>query len=198
MQVKLLRVIQEKTVRPVGATEEIPVDVRILSATHKDLRSLVNAGQFREDLYYRVNVIELRVPTLKERGQDIELLTGEILQRLAKDMAISVPELDDSARAKLAAYHFPGNVRELENILERAVALAGKGQVSADDIHLQENTVVSDAADHEQLGAQLESVERDAIEEALKANRYNKTATAKQLGLTLRALRYRIQKLGLD
>jgi two-component system response regulator PilR (NtrC family) len=198
MQVKLLRVIQEKTVRPVGATEEIPVDVRILSATHKDLRSLVNAGQFREDLYYRVNVIELRVPTLKERGQDIELLTGEILQRLAKDMAISVPELDDSARAKLAAYHFPGNVRELENILERAVALAGKGQVSADDIHLQENTVLSDAADHEQLGAQLESVERDAIEEALKANRYNKTATAKQLGLTLRALRYRIQKLGLD
>jgi two-component system response regulator PilR (NtrC family) len=203
MQVKLLRVIQEKTIRPVGATEEIPIDVRILSATHKDLRSLVSAGQFREDLFYRVNVIELRVPTLKERGQDIKLLTGEILQRLAEDMAMSVPELDDSARAKLAAYHFPGNVRELENILERAVALAGEGQVTAGDIQLQENTVVSDAAGHEQpgheqLGAQLESVERDAIEEALKANRYNKTATAKQLGLTLRALRYRMQKLGLD
>jgi two-component system response regulator PilR (NtrC family) len=203
MQVKLLRVIQEKTIRPVGATEEIPIDVRILSATHKDLRSLVSAGQFREDLFYRVNVIELRVPTLKERGQDIKLLTGEILQRLAEDMAISVPELDDSARAKLAAYHFPGNVRELENILERAVALAGEGQVTAGDIQLQENTVVSDAAGHEQpgheqLGAQLESVERDAIEEALTANRYNKTATAKQLGLTLRALRYRMQKLGLD
>jgi two-component system response regulator PilR (NtrC family) len=203
MQVKLLRVIQEKTIRPVGATEEIPIDVRILSATHKDLRSLVSAGQFREDLFYRVNVIELRVPTLKERGQDIKLLTGEILQRLAEDMAMSVPELDDSARAKLAAYHFPGNVRELENILERAVALAGEGQVTAGDIQLQENTVVSDAAGHEQLGqeqlgAQLESVERDAIEEALTANRYNKTATAKQLGLTLRALRYRMQKLGLD
>jgi len=196
MQVKLLRVIQEKSVRAVGDTTEQPVDVRILSATHRDLRALVQAGEFREDLFYRINVIELRVPPLRERGSDIELLTGHILARLASDMQVPVPSLDERARRKLAGYHFPGNVRELENILERAMALRGDDGIGAGDILVQE-TAQSDGG-AARLGDQLESVERDAIRKALEETRYNKTQAAKRLGLTLRALRYRMEKLGLD
>ena len=212
MQVKLLRVIQEKTVRPVGGQDEVPVDVRILSATHKDLRALVASGQFREDLYYRVNVIELHVPPLRDRSGDVEILTRHTLSRLANDLAIAVPELTAGASNKLAAYHYPGNVRELENILERAVALSGEAPIAAEDIMIQQATAA--AAQHEVgsvpaapsaapagvdgLGDQLESVERSAIIQALEETRYNKTAAAKQLGLTLRALRYRIQKLGIE
>ena len=212
MQVKLLRVIQEKTVRPVGGQDEVPVDVRILSATHKDLRALVASGQFREDLFYRVNVIELHVPPLRDRSGDVEILTRHTLSRLANDLAIAVPELTAGASNKLAAYHYPGNVRELENILERAVALSGEAPIAAEDIMIQQATAA--AAQHEVgsvpaapsaapagvdgLGDQLESVERSAIIQALEETRYNKTAAAKQLGLTLRALRYRIQKLGIE
>jgi len=200
MQVKLLRVIQEKTVRPVGATGEIPVDVRILSATHKDLRALVAAGQFREDLFYRVNVIELRVPPLRERRGDIEALTAHLLGRLAGALGVQPPVIDDAARKKLAGYHYPGNVRELENILERAVALAAEGRITADDVELQAPPGRQDTGGEAgtRLGEQLESVERDAIRKALEASRYNKTAAAKSLGLTLRALRYRMEKLGLN
>ena len=217
MQVKLLRVIQEKTVRPVGESRELPVDVRILSATHKDLRALVAAGQFREDLYYRINVIELRVPPLRERANDTLLLTGHILHRLAAGMGVPPPELTAEARAKLLGYRFPGNVRELENILERAVALAGD-VISADDIQIHQvgppatavapagTAPVPLAADPAPtgsavagpLGDRLDSVERETILAALTAHRYNKTATARALGLTLRALRYRMQKLGID
>jgi two-component system response regulator PilR (NtrC family) len=221
MQVKLLRVIQEKTVRPIGQTAEVPVDVRILSATHKDLRALVASGQFREDLYYRINVIELRVPPLRDRGNDTLLLTAHILRRLAAAMGNPAPELTPDARTKLLGYRFPGNVRELENVLERAVALCG-GLIAADDIQIHQvaptgapvgapsgaidsgvapegaPTGPTTPATPPLLGERLDSVEREAIVVALKEHRYNKTATARALGLTLRALRYRMQKLGID
>ncbi|MDH3509619.1 MAG: sigma-54 dependent transcriptional regulator [Gammaproteobacteria bacterium] len=210
MQVKLLRVIQEKTVRPVGGQEEVPVEVRILSATHRDLRAMVSSGQFREDLFYRVNVIELRVPPLRERIGDVEILIGHTLKRLAADLGITVPELTDAAKDKLVAYRYPGNVRELENILERTVALSGDAPIAAEDIMIQQSSapqedpaslpgdrVVAETPGDD-LGNQLESVERRAIIRALEETRYNKTAAAKQLGLTLRALRYRIQKLGIE
>ena len=218
MQVKLLRVIQEKTLRPVGQTAEVPVDVRILSATHKDLRALVASGQFREDLYYRINVIELRVPPLRDRGADTGLLTEHILRRLGAGTSQLTPD----ARAKLLAYGFPGNVRELENVLERAVALSGD-LITADDIQIHQESgvpvgaasaaipairaipvrvggIVAEAAPTgtPHLGDRLESLERETIVAALKEHRYNKTATARTLGLTLRALRYRMQKLGID
>ena len=198
MQVKLLRVIQEKTVRPVGSAEEQPVDVRILSATHKDLRDEVAAGRFREDLFYRVNVIELRVAPLRERAGDVELLAEDMLTRIGAEHGTPPARLSESARDKLASYAFPGNVRELENILERAVALSTDGNIAADDIQLQEKIDTGDSGSHERLGDQLEAIEREAIEKALAETRFNKTAAARQLGLTLRALRYRMQKLGID
>lgn len=199
MQVKLLRVIQEKTVRPIGQNQELPVDVRILSATHKDLRALVAAGQFREDLFYRINVIELRVPPLRERGSDVQLLAQHILERQARESGAPAPELSDAAAARLGGYVFPGNVRELENILERASALCAGGNIEAEDVQLQTVNARSPATDAaDPLADRLDSVERDAIQRALEANRYNKTAAARQLGLTLRALRYRMEKLGMD
>jgi two-component system response regulator PilR (NtrC family) len=209
MQVKLLRVIQEKSVRPIGAQEEIPVAIRILSATHKDLGALVQAGQFREDLFYRVNVIELNVPPLRDRASDIELLTDFTLRRLAASIDLPVPTLTQDAREKLNTYNFPGNVRELENILERALALCGSELISAADIQIQRTSSVRQPDDRraaapdadpsaDGLGDQLESVERQAIIAALENTRFNKTAAAKQLGLTLRALRYRMQKLEIE
>jgi two-component system, NtrC family, response regulator PilR len=199
MQVKLLRVIQEKTVRPIGQNQELPVDVRILSATHKDLRALVAGGQFREDLFYRINVIELRVPPLRERGSDVQLLAQHILERQARESGAPAPELSDAAAARLGGYVFPGNVRELENILERASALCAGGNIEAEDVQLQTVNARSPATDEaDPLADRLDSVERDAIQRALEANRYNKTAAARQLGLTLRALRYRMEKLGMD
>ena len=202
MQVKLLRVIQEKSVRPVGGQEEVPVDVRILSATHKDLRELVAASQFREDLFYRVNVIELHVPPLRDRGDDVALLADALLSRLAADQGINLPQLTDAALNKLASYDFPGNVRELENILERALALSGDAPIDADDIQIQVTRGIAGTRSTDPLanalGDQLESVERNAIVRALEECRYNKTAAAKALGLTLRALRYRMQKLDID
>lgn len=195
MQVKLLRVIQEKKVRPVGASKEETVDVRILSATHKNLSQMVANGEFREDLYYRINVIELHVPALRERGDDILLLAGHILTRLNTSA-----ELDDSARDALIAYAFPGNVRELENMLERAVTLCAGGRISAADLHIRRNTDASGPQPvlSGKLGDQLEDVQRQAIVEALEKTRYNKTAAAKLLGLSFRQLRYRIKKLGIE
>jgi two-component system response regulator PilR (NtrC family) len=199
MQVKLLRVIQEKTVRPIGQPQELPVDVRILSATHKDLRALVAAGQFREDLFYRINVIEMRVPPLRERGEDVLLLARHILERQSRELGAPATGLAPEAAAKLAGYSFPGNVRELENILERAMALSAGERIGADDIQLQlVGAGVEDEEEQNHLGERLDSVQRDAIQRALEANRWNKTAAARQLGLTLRALRYRMQKLGMD
>ncbi|MCC5795045.1 MAG: sigma-54-dependent Fis family transcriptional regulator [Chromatiales bacterium] len=212
MQVKLLRVIQEKRVRPVGATAEQAIDVRILSATHKDLRALVASGQFREDLYYRINVIELRVPPLRERGDDILLLARVTIARIAGELGLQTPELTPEAAQRLAAYAFPGNVRELENILERALALCPGSRITAGDIRLDhpaampeqpgpgDGTAAMPPAGGEAaaLEHRLESVEREAILRALEAQRYNRTAAARTLGLTLRALRYRMQKLGIS
>lgn len=195
MQVKLLRVIQEKKVRPVGAAQEESVDVRILSATHRNLAKMVADDEFREDLYYRINVIELHVPALRERGDDVLLLADFILDRLNATAA-----LDDSARSTLLAYGFPGNVRELENMLERAVTLCTSGTISGQDLHLRpavDEEVASPSLEGK-LGDQVEDVQRQAIVEALEKTRYNKTAAAKLLGLSFRQLRYRIKKLGID
>jgi two-component system, NtrC family, response regulator PilR len=202
MQVKLLRVIQEKAVRPVGEQTEERIDVRILSATHKDLSQLVAEGKFREDLFYRVNVIELRVPALRERPGDVAELAEAILRRLGRRIKIDPPVLAKDALAALEIYSFPGNVRELENILERAITLSGSGEVRAADIQLrptQSGLAPSiGAGPGGPLGDHLEEVERDAIVKALEQTRYNKTAAAKVLGMSFRALRYRIKKLGIE
>jgi two-component system response regulator PilR (NtrC family) len=199
MQVKLLRVIQEKEMRPIGQTDEIQVDVRILSATHKDLGELVAQGEFREDLFYRVNVIELNVPPLRDRGDDVFILSKYTLERLATEMQMAEPSLDAQARDILGAYKFPGNVRELENVLERAVTLCDGTTITAGDIQVKAGGSTATAPEPDAaLGDKLENIERDEITQALEQNRYNKTATAKRLGLSLRALRYRIKKLGIE
>ena len=202
MQVKLLRVIQEKTVRPIGEQLEVGIDVRILSATHRNLSHLVAEGKFREDLFYRVNVIELRVPSLRERPEDVPELAEAILRRLARRMKITAPALGIDALAALESYAFPGNVRELENILERAITLSTSGEVRAADIQLRPTPGGAIRAGNVPtggaLGDHLEDIERDAILKALEQSRYNKTAAAKVLGMSFRALRYRIKKLGIE
>jgi len=202
MQVKLLRVIQERAVRPVGEQLETGVDVRVLSATHKNLSQLVAEGKFREDLFYRVNVIELRVPSLRERTEDVPELAEAILRRLARRMKITPPILHDDALAALEGYPFPGNVRELENILERAITMSSGGEIRACDIKLRPTpaglSLITDATNGNALGDHLEDIERDAILKALEQTRYNKTAAAKLLGMSFRALRYRIKKLGIE
>jgi len=194
MQVKLLRVIQEKKVRPIGASQEETVDVRIVSATHKNLSAMVANGEFREDLYYRINVIELNVPALRDRGDDVNLLVDHILKRLS-----SSATLHDDTRDALLRYPFPGNVRELENMLERAVTLCASGNIMPADLHMRDTAEAEPAAaPGGDLGGQVEDVQRQAIVEALEKTRYNKTAAAKLLGLSFRQLRYRIKKLGID
>ncbi|MGH8190530.1 MAG: sigma-54-dependent transcriptional regulator [Rhodanobacteraceae bacterium] len=214
MQVKLLRVIQEKAVRPIGGRGEVPVDVRILSATHKDLARLVQTGQFRQDLYYRINVIELRVPPLRERADDIPELASHILKKLAEQAGVSVPALQPAALDALKNYDFPGNVRELENVLERAIALCDGGVIEPadlmlepaardtiedeDDEPLDDDAAPGSAGSGVGLDDYISSIERDAIVKALKETRYNKTAAARKLGITFRALRYKLKKLGID
>jgi two-component system response regulator PilR (NtrC family) len=200
MQVKLLRLIQEKTIRPVGESREVPVDVRILSATHKNLAGLVAEGRFREDLYYRINVIEIKVPPLRSRLEDVPELTTAILARLARRAQVEVPVLDADAIRILAGYHYPGNVRELENILERALTLCSGGRVMATDIAVRPNASPATPVEVGEgaLDQQVEHIERDAIVKALEQTRYNKTAAAKALGISFRALRYRIKKLGIE
>ncbi|MGQ4584537.1 sigma 54-interacting transcriptional regulator [Lysobacter sp. F60174L2] len=222
MQVKLLRAIQEKSIKPVGANAEVVVDVRILSATHKDLAPMVADGRFRQDLYYRINVIELRVPPLRERLEDLPGLSQKILGRLAAGLGRETPRLCDDALEALQNYPFPGNVRELENILERALALAEGECLDADDLCLpkpqggaapvvprtpQANAAAAgidprtvDPRDTatSALPSYIEEIERAAIQHALQENRYNKTRTAAALGITFRALRYKLKKLGID
>lgn len=197
MQVKLLRAIQEKAIRPVGTSHEISVDVRILSASHKDLASQVKDGHFREDLYYRINVIDLSVPSLRERAEDIPLLAEQILQSLAEKSELkSIPTLDKSALSALANYHFPGNIRELENILERALAMAENDIITTNDLHLKprQMPVAEETVDIVNLAGH----EKNAIMHALEQTRWNKTAAAKHLGLSLRQLRYRLEKLNIE
>jgi two-component system response regulator PilR (NtrC family) len=233
MQVKLLRVIQEKAVRSIGARAEIGVDVRILSATHKNLARLVELGSFRQDLFYRINVIELKVPPLRDRRDDIPKLAGRVLDRLAKDSGNALARLEPEALKMLLGYDFPGNVRELENVLERAVALCENNSIGASDLRLATGersasataetwantptpqsssswdapqpvapTRMAEPPEDEgfpsDLAAAVAETERAAIMKALEATRWNRTAAAKQLGLTLRQLRYRLEKLGIE
>ena len=203
LQVKLLRAIQEKKIRPVGDHREIPVNVRLLSATHQNLAKMIQEGSFRQDLYYRINVIELNVPPLRVRVQDIEMLAVHILSKLTRGNGQTKPSLSKSALAALKHYDFPGNVRELENILERALALYEGNIIEAADLNLPihvESTPPNEDYHPDQgpLEDYLEEIERRAICDALEKNRWNKTAAAKQLGLSFRSLRYRLKKLNLD
>ncbi len=205
MQVKLLRAIQEKSVRPVGAAKEIPIDVRILSATHKDLETLVEEGKFRQDLFYRINVIEVDVPPLRDRTEDIEQLTEQILVKLTVNTELSKPRISSDALKLLKQYSFPGNVRELENILERALALCENEVIQADDLRLPKEKKVDIAIENKiavgdgiSLEATLGNIEKEAILQALEQTNHNKTAAAKLLGMSFRALRYRLKKLDLD
>ena len=199
MQVKLLRAIQEKRVRKVGSTAEEPVDVRIISATHKKLPALVDAGEFRQDLFYRLHVIELAMPSLREMSEDIPTIADAILRKLARGVPA---KLDTEAAVALKSYPFPGNVRELENILERGLSLAADPfHISAEDLHLTPPPEEADAllptGDKWPLQDYLDRVERTAINEALEKTRYNRTAAAKLLGITFRAMRYRMERLGI-
>jgi two-component system, NtrC family, response regulator PilR len=204
MQVKLLRVIQEKCLRPVGEAKEVPIDVRILSATHKNLAAQVAEGKFREDLFYRVNVIEIRVPPLRERLEDIDELVESITKRLGRQIGNRSLRVTDAALRALREYHYPGNVRELENVLERAATLCEHGVIDAKYLQLRpkmssaEVPLQSAVAAGESLGDALEDIERDAIVRALEQTRYNKTKAAQLLGMTFRSLRYRIKKLGIE
>ena len=226
MQVKLLRGIQEKAIRPIGSQQELSVHVRILSATHKDLTAEVERGTFRQDLFYRINVIELRVPSLRERAEDIPVLAEDLLSRVADDYQVPKPRLSSEAISELSKYHFPGNVRELANILERAITLCENDIIMPDNLQLtftsptdeQFTKPVYDGEDHarepeeaidktpgsalpkdeESLDSYLENIEKSLIVDALETTRWNKTAAARKLGITFRALRYKLKKLGLN
>jgi len=229
MQSKLLRAIQERSVRPVGAVTELPVDVRLLSATHKDLGAEVLAGQFRQDLYYRLNVIQIRVPPLRERLEDLTAISERVLERLARDAGVwPAPRLTRDALVHLARYPFPGNVRELENLLHRAVALSGGEELDVYDLGLPEMVFTDSAAqeleqiaeaEREPTGAGvraparmapveeplpsdlarfLDDVERDILVRALEHHRFNRTAAGIGLGLSLRQMRYRMARLNVN
>ena len=221
MQSKLLRAIQERAVRPVGAIAEQAVNVRLLSATHKDLGAEVQASRFRQDLYYRLNVIAIRVPPLRERLVDLPAITAHVLERISRDAGVSPPRLSAEAQARLARYHFPGNVRELENLLHRAVAMSSEETIEATDLGLPDDavgeamsleredepaestngSVLSPAAGSKpmllpvDLAAFLDEVERDILLRALQQHRFNRTAAGASLGLSLRQMRYRMARL---
>ena len=199
MQVKLLRAIQEKQVRKVGATAEDAVDVRVICATHQNLTALVESGRFRQDLYFRLNVIELKMPSLRECSEDIPELAQSVLERLAAAGGRNL-RLSKEAQAALARYDFPGNVRELENILERAVALCAETEIGVGDLRLTPARQAQDAPVGGKWPLQdyLDRVEREAILEALGVTRFNRTAAARLLGITFRALRYRMERLGIN
>ena len=209
MQVKLLRALQEKAVRPVGAEQEVRVDVRVLSATHRNLAVEVEQGRFRSDLFYRINVIELQVPSLRDRAGDIPLLAKACVQRLALEYSLPAPRLHEDALAALADYPFPGNVRELENVLERAFTLCEGNVIRTDDLRLPriESTPEDPTAGLEQdfdpagtvsLERFLEDIERKALIRTLDLERWNRTAAARRLGMSFRQMRYRLKKLGID
>lgn len=225
MQVKLLRAIQEKSVRPIGAADEVATDIRILCATHKALEQEVKEGRFRQDLFYRLNVIQLSVPPLRERKEDIPLLANYLLKKIAQEVQLPEPQLSHAALAALTQYYFPGNVRELENILERAFTLCENDIIDSTDLNLsgalathpadslrnigsnttsatRENHTKIDyparCAEYASLDDYLLDVEREILCDTLEKVRWNKTLAAKKLGITFRSLRYRLQKLGLD
>jgi two-component system response regulator PilR (NtrC family) len=204
MQVKLLRSLQEKSVRPVGEQKEIPIDVRILSATHKDLSIEVEENRFRQDLFYRINVITLMIPPLRERKDDVELLAHHMLDKIAKEWQMDQIDLAPDAMDALKRYSFPGNIRELQNILERAYTLCEEDIITVEDLQLPSDKSSSlddqavDIAEIESLDSYLENIEKQAIHQALEETRWNKTAAAKRLGITFRALRYKLKKLDME
>jgi two-component system response regulator PilR (NtrC family) len=203
MQVKLLRAIQEKRVRKVGATQEEPVDVRIISATHQDLAQLVESGRFRQDLFYRLNVIELQMPPLRDCREDIPAIAASILERIARAADTAPSRLSEGALEELMHYDFPGNIRELENVLERATALSSGREIGAEDLMLkpaiaeEPGARAADGALGAPLPEYLDRIEREAILDALARTHFNRTAAAKLLGITFRTLRYRMQRLGI-
>lgn len=196
MQVKLLRVIQEKTIRPVGSQQEETTDVRIISASHKDLEGMVNQGSFRQDLYYRVNVIGVSVPALADRLEDISLITQHIVEKYNRQNNWQM-KLDSTAMQALQKYSFPGNVRELENILERATALSEGDNITIADLQLPDISSIPEATTGN-LGEITQSIEKQQILQALAQNRWNQSATARAIGITLRQLRYKMEKLELN
>lgn len=198
MQVKLLRAIQEKRVRKVGATGEETVDVRVICATHQDIKALVGQGRFRQDLFYRLNVIELRMPPLRECREDIPLLAQHILEKLARASGIRPPLLTPGALVQLQDYLFPGNVREMENILERALALMSGNHLDIADLNLPSSLTGHRPAVAASLQDKLDQVEQQMILEALKETNNNRTAAARLLGVTFRSLRYRMARLGMN
>jgi len=221
MQVKLLRAIQEKAIRPVGHNKEINIDVRILSATHKNLAALVDEGLFRSDLFYRINVIELNVPSLRDRNEDIEDITKQILERLAERQGTNIVDISDTAIEKLKSHSFPGNIRELENTLERTLALGDPNYIDVNDLQIKPSNIQAKKEVHDShtlastqpsaedqalpsrssdisLDEHLESIEKKEIMIAMEKCRWNKTEAAKQLGISFRSLRYRMKKLGLE
>jgi two-component system response regulator PilR (NtrC family) len=210
MQVKLLRAIQEKAVRRIGSNQEIPVDVRILSATHRDLAKAVAAEHFRSDLFYRINVIEVQVPSLRDRASDIPLLAKFMLDKIGREWDMTPPALSDKALEALCGYYFPGNVRELENIIERAATLCEKNIITPQDLSLpsaKDNTHTGKNETSEishieaaigDMETYLASIEIQIIKDALEANRWNKTESAKMLGVTFRQFRYKLKKYELD
>ena len=211
MQVKLLRAIQEKAVRSIGASEEISTNVRILCATHKNLESLVSSGDFRQDLFYRLNVIQLDVPSLRDRKEDIPALIDALLIRIATNCQLDKPTIEPAAQQKLSQYRYPGNIRELENILERAFTLCDDDTITEIDLQLDRNAATPAHRDptkqtghfqacqnHASIDDYLAEVEREILCETLEQTRWNKTMAAKKLGVSFRSLRYRLAKLGLD
>ena len=197
MQVKLLRAIQEKRVRRVGGILEEAVDVRLISASHQDLQAAMNQRRFRQDLFYRLNVIEIHMPALRERREDVAQLAHYLRARLCAGR--DLPTLTAAAQAALAGYGYPGNVRELENILERALALCEGGRIEPGDLNLTPQASGPDGlARGLGLQDQLDAVERRSILEALQRSDNNKTAAARLLGVTFRSLRYRMERLGME
>jgi len=205
MQVKLLRAIQEKAVRPIGAREEIPVDVRILSATHQPLKPLVESGKFRSDLFFRLNVIELSMPGLEERPEDIPFLASHFLDEITADWEEDlIPVISDSAMQALMTHHYTGNVRELVNILQRAVTMCEGDEIEPDDLMLEQVAVHDQGGDvpgideDQSLDTYIEDIEKKMLEDALKKARYNKTRAAELLGISFRSFRYKLKKFGID
>lgn len=211
LQVKLLRALQEKKIRPVGDSKEISVDIRLLSATHQNLNDMVAAGSFRQDLYYRINVIDLHVPSLRERPEDLPELIDHILVKLMGSNAINKPMLSNTALVALQRYEFPGNVRELENILERALALYEGNRIELKDLNLPTNSTLMQMGGGQNgfvypefnpaegsLEDYLENIEKSMLTRALEENKWNKTAAAKQLGLSFRSFRYRLKRFNLE
>jgi two-component system response regulator PilR (NtrC family) len=205
MQAKLLRVIQEQTVRPIGNEHELPINVRILSASHRDLRQRVEEDLFRQDLYFRLNVITIETPPLEQRPDDIPMLAQHFIQKYAKEWQMPALQLAPETLIALCEYSFPGNVRELENILQRAFTMSENDVISIEDLNLpsqqnQPRHVMKSSTNmaNGNLEAYIENIERLAINEALEATRWNKTAAAEKLGISFRALRYRCSKLNIE